>query len=155
MGAQPSALVEVHFLNFPLDVYHRAQEHSDGLMREFSLIAGGDGAAIPRRLLTLAEQLEHEYGDYTAGYEQQLDAAIARGDVAIDIQMTVPPQARDAALELDRMLAEADEYCRSGDLLSLVPPPELLAFRQWYISEIVRQIDGEPPTPWDAFAAAG
>jgi hypothetical protein len=148
MSQVSSGLVTVQFLQFPVDVYQRAQEHNDGLMREFSLIAGGDADAVPRRLLELAERLEREYGDYAAGYEQQLDAASAAGETSVDLALSVPPQAKEAAAELRQMMAAADEYCARGDLLSLVPQPDVLALREWYIGEVIRQIDGEPPTSW-------
>ena len=45
-----------------MTVFSRAQEHN-GLMREFSLIAGAEsGRAVPRRLLDLADRLEQQYG---------------------------------------------------------------------------------------------
>jgi hypothetical protein len=60
----------------------------------------------------------------------------------------VPPEIRDAVIALAGMLAEADEYCRQGDLLTLAPPPEAVRFRDWYLSEFVRQCDGLPAKPW-------
>jgi hypothetical protein len=46
------------------------------------------------------------------------------------------------------MLEEADEYCRSDQLLTLATPPTLVAFRRWYLGEFIAQIDGRPPQPW-------
>ena len=48
-------------------------------------------------------------------------------------------------VELPRTLAEADEFCRRGELLTLATPPEYVAFREWFLGEIVRQLDGQPP----------
>ncbi len=49
---------------------------------------------------------------------------------------------------------EADDYCRAGQhLLTLVTPPEALAFRRWYLGEFVRQIAGEQPRPWTDWRA--
>lgn len=149
-------LIEVELRDLPVTLFARAQEHSDGLMREFSLIAGAEpGVGVPRRVLELAGRLEQQYGDYTARYDDEIDAARERGDEFVTLRMQVPRQARAAALELGDMLAEADEYCRRGDLLSLVPPPEVLRFRAWYLTQFVDQVDGHPPVSWTSFIGAG
>lgn len=146
-------LVEVELRDFPVAVFTQAQEHSDGLMREFSLIAGGEASdAVPHRLLALAERLEAQYGDYTEGYERDVEQAREDGLEFVTLRMSVPAAARAAALELRDMLSEADGYCRRGDLLSLVPGPEVLRFRHWYLDQFVDQIDGQPPVPWPQYA---
>jgi hypothetical protein len=48
------------------------------------------------------------------------------------------------------MLDDADEYCREGrHLLTLATPPDLLAYRRWYLQQFVDQARGRPATPWD------
>lgn len=150
-------LVEIELRDFPVPISSTAQEHGDGLMREFSLIATGEASdAVPHRLLRLAERLEEQFGVYTTSYEQEVEAARARGAESITVRLHVPSAARAAAVELGDMLAEADEYCRRGDLLSLVPPPEVLRFRNWYLEQFISQIDGKPPVPWtDDHGTAG
>jgi hypothetical protein len=44
-------------------------------------------------------------------------------------------------------LAEASEFCRRGELLTLATPPEYVAFREWFLDEIARQLGRNPPTP--------
>jgi hypothetical protein len=36
----------------------------------------------------------------------------------------------------------------------LSAPAEILAYREWTLNEVRRQIAGEPPIPWPDFAAA-
>jgi hypothetical protein len=38
--------------------------------------------------------------------------------------------------------------------LTLVTPPEAVAFRTWFLEEFVRQVAGEDPLPWPAWRAA-
>ena len=148
-------LVAVELRDFPLAVFSRAEEHSDGLMREFTLVAAGEPSdAVPHRLLQLAERLESQYGDYTVGYEREVEAARNRGDDYVTLRLHVPAEARGAAIELAEMLAAADEYCRQGDLLSLVPDDDVLRFRRWYIDQFVTQIDGHPPVSWNEYGNA-
>jgi hypothetical protein len=46
------------------------------------------------------------------------------------------------------VLLEVDEFCRSGQMLTLVPPDDLREFWAWYLLEFVRQIEGQPPIAW-------
>jgi hypothetical protein len=148
-------LCAVQIQQFPLKIWARAQEHVDELRREFALIAVelADTTApapdVPRRLLDLIERLTTQFGNATSDSDAVRDAAYARGDESVDLTLHVPAIAREASIELGAMLDECDDYCRAGDnLLTLETPPEALAFRRWYLDEIVRQISGEAPTPW-------
>jgi len=147
-----SDLVTVHLSGFPLLVWSAASEHHEGLMREFALVsldAHPDGEdPVPRRLRALIDRLRGEYGSFTQSADEERDRALAEGRETIDLIMTVPRAARLAVDDLDRLLDEVDAFCRDGDLLTMATPPQAVAFRRWYLGEFRRQIDGEPPTPW-------
>jgi len=49
---------------------------------------------------------------------------------------------------LREVLDEADAFCREQRLLTPPPTPQLLAMRNWYLGEFVRQGAGEEPLPW-------
>ena len=145
-------LVTVRMLGIPLDIYRESAEHADELMREFALIRERDpdeGPAIPRRLLALVDALTEQFGTFTEAQEAEMRQAHERGERTIDLVYRVPPEAKQAAIELDAMLVEADAFCREGhDLLTLATPPRAVAFRDWFLDEFVHQIDGAEPTPW-------
>jgi hypothetical protein len=146
-----AGFVEVRLLRLPLDIWQRTQEHVDGLLREFALIAQDDEAraTTPGRLLDLVRQLTAGYGGFSAEQRRAMEAAAERGESEIDLTYHLPSGAAAAAQQLGDMLDEADEYCRRGDhLLTLATPPEELRFRKWFISEFVDQVNGAPPTPW-------
>jgi hypothetical protein len=147
-------LVEVVLQALPVEVHRRASEHSDELQREFALLrASSDaGADVPTRLLALIDEVGTRYRGFTEGTQQELLAAMERGDASIDLVYRVPPDVREATIHLGDLLDEADAFCRAGDLLTLAAPPEALAYRRWFLNEFVRQIDGEPPLPWPQFA---
>jgi hypothetical protein len=150
-------LVRVELRRFPLDVYLRATEHHEELMREFALLAlaGADAHPLPRRLIDLMAELTARYAQTTAGPDAARDAAIERGDPEVDLVYHVPEEVRDAVLRLGDILDEADGFCRAGEhLLTLAAPPEALRFRKWYLGEFLRQLDGHPPTPWPQFSPA-
>ena len=147
----PEGLVEVRLLRLPLQVWQRTQEHVDGLLREFALIAQDEAAApsTPGRLLDLVREVTVGFGGFSEAQRVAMEEALERGEAEIDLTYQVPPAAAAAAQQLGDMLDEADEYCRRGDhLLTLATPAEELAFRRWFISEFVDQLSGAAPTPW-------
>lgn len=147
-------LVEVRLVHLPLDVYVEAQQRNEELLREFAHIAHSDARetrTVPARLLDLVERSRSRYGSLNIPVQQQLSDAISAGQKTIDVTYQVPPAAADAADELATGLDEADEFCRSGDLLILASPPELVRFREWFLGEFRRQIEGQPPTPWEEY----
>lgn len=146
-------LVEVVLRELPIEVHRRTSEHSDELQREFALLLASSDAGldVPARLLQLVEELGARYRGFTAGTQDELIDALDRGDVSIDLVYRVPRDVREATIHLGGLLDEADDYCRAGELLTLATPPEAVRYRRWFLSEFVRQIDGEPPTPWPAY----
>ncbi len=143
-----ATLVPVRILGLPLDVYRRASEHSDELLREFALIREDDSDQIPARLLALVEELRGRFSGFTHGQTVALQEALDRGDAEIDLFYEIPADASPAVARLGALLDEADEFCRSGDLLTLATTAEGLAFRRWFLEEFARQAAGQPPRSW-------
>lgn len=149
-------LVEVRLLSLSIQDYRDASEHHDELFREFALIVGSEpspGTEVPARLLTLIDELNERYGSFGASNLAAIEAAHERGDEVVDLVYVVPPEMRDVCRHFGALLADADDYCRSGDLLTLAPPPEAVTFRNWFLGEFVAQIDGSDPTPWPEYRA--
>jgi hypothetical protein len=143
-------LHEVRLVGFPLALHQRSTEHHEELMREFQLLAIDPEPRkdVPRRLVELVADLTRSYGGLTSGTDAARDAAAARGDETVDLTYRIPAAAAEAAVRLDRMLDEADEFCRADQLLTLAAPPETVAFRKWYLNEFPAQVAGASPTPW-------
>lgn len=143
-------LYTVRLLGTPLELWARASEHSQELMREFALIAlDRGGATVPRRLLQLITDIRARYGGDSGADEQARAVALAAGRQTLDLVYRVPLTLRQACLDLDRLLDEADEYCATDAyLLTLAAPQDTVAFRRWFLAEFVRQLDGEEPRPW-------
>ena len=151
-----STLVEVRLLAMSVSAYRHSSAHHDELFREFALIHGRDPSEsheVPRRLLALVEELDQRFGGFTSAAQSEIAAALERGDEAIDITYHVPPETREATMRLADLLARADDYCRQGELLTVAPPTDAVAFRDWFLGEFVAQIDGAAPTPWPQYLA--
>jgi hypothetical protein len=154
--ADGGGLVTIRIVGMPVPVHLRASEHGDELMREFALIAAStsDAVGVPVRLTALVEALRGRFSGFTLQPEAALAEAAARGAHTIDLEYRLPSEAIDAAAELGAMLDEADEFCRTGDLLTLATPPEALAYRRWFLGEFARQAAGEAPMAWSDYPRA-
>ncbi len=144
--------VRVHLIGLPLDVHRRYGEHQEALRRELAFVEHARSPdAAPARLQALTEDLRERYGATTQAQNEQIDAALAAGDATIDLAFELPDDITDAVQRLGHLLAELDEFCREGELLTLVTPPDLLAYREWFLEEFLRQAqEGEAPRPWQA-----
>ncbi|MGH9076114.1 MAG: hypothetical protein ACRDY0_01440 [Acidimicrobiales bacterium] len=158
-GLGEPEMVQVRLVSLPVQVWSRAHEHGEELVREFTLIAASEppdrAHEVPARLMSLVDQLTQDYAELNTDQEGTLARAAADGVAEVDLAYRVPPGAAQAVVDLGAMLDEADRYCRAGEhLLTLAAPAESLAFRRWYLDEFTRQIAGEPPLPWPRWIAA-
>ena len=144
-------LHRVQLLNTPVRVLLAGREHHDELMREFSLLALGQQVAreLSDRLRELIEVLGVRYGIAAVRPDEFIDAAVERGDATVDLTFDVPAHFAEAAETMDRLMIEADEFCRTEQLMTLARGPVLAAFGHWYAEELSRQIAGHEPRPWD------
>jgi hypothetical protein len=157
-------LQTVHVLRMPLAESARSSQHFDELMREFALITldtdrdretTDSQRPVPERLLNLVAELTSEFAAFTTAVQAQREKAAARGDAEINLTYHMPPSTTDAVRQLETLLEEVDDFCRSGQhLITLATPPESLAFRQWYFREFIDQMErGQQPVPWPDYVA--
>ena len=157
-------LQTVQVLRLPMAVSARSSQHFDDLMREFALITldtdrdretTDSQRPVPVRLLTLVAELTTEFAAFTTAVQAQREEAAARGDSEINLTYHMPPSTTDAVRQLETLLEEVDDFCRSGQhLITLATPPESLAFRRWYLRQFIEQMElGHPPVPWPDYVA--
>lgn len=147
-------LHEIRILGWPLDVAARATEHHEGLMREFALLSNphpDQDLFVPARLTGIMKKLRHQYSGLTQTQSDEMDEAMARGIATIDVTYRLPAAVAPAVRDLDALLDEADDFCRSGELLTMATPPDLVRYRKWFLGEFARQLAGHEPTPWSEY----
>jgi hypothetical protein len=137
----------------PLRLLLAGQEHHDGLLRELRLLAlseeePGDQPPDPR-LRGLVDALGRQYAAARARRDEEIEAAVARGETTIDQVFSVPPTAGTAMQGLAALLADADRLCEDNVLMTPPRPPLLRRFADWYTGEVLGQSAGRPPRPWD------
>lgn len=139
--------------DYPLRLWAEQTEYFEGLLREFSLLVIGEQsgelrAAAPGRLLELAETVNDRFGGLLQTVNDERRLALERGLDRIDSRLPLVEGLPAFLEQVRQVLEEADEFCRSGDLLSLPRSPELQRFSEWTREELVRQYEGGAPTAW-------
>ena len=150
-GASGLAEPELHAVwlrRYPLRLGARASEHYESVYRELALLASSEeGPPVPGTLLELLEEMDRRSARNNTS-EQVRDEALSRGEDTLDIELHVPADVVELAQRVEELLDEADAFCRDGTLLTLEPSADVVAFRRWYIGELVGQVAGEAPRPW-------
>lgn len=140
----------VRVVGLPLDVHRRNSEHGEALRRELAFVANvADPEGAPVRLYMVGAELTARYGGLTVVQENKLAEALAAGETTIDLDYDLPVEMADGIERFSDLVDELDDFCRDGDLLTLVTPPEGLAYRRWIFGEIVEQLrTGRAPVAW-------
>lgn len=144
----------VRVLGVPIDVHRRNSEHGEALRRELAFVTNAeDPDGAPVRLYSLGVELTARYGGLTVVQENRLSEAIAAGEATVDLEYDLPIEMADGIEGLGGLFDELDDFCREGDLLTLVTPAEGLAYRRWFLGELIDQLrTGREPRSWAASA---
>ncbi len=145
-------LHEVSLVDFPVARFLQMQAQHDAMLREFTLIAmraDNPDLNTPRRLVSLAAEMQQRYGDAEEPFRDGVVAAAERGDIVTTLKLCIPFSTLRWTEDFLVLFEEGDEYCRKGELLTPPSPPEVVEFRRWMVGELIRQIrDGATPTPF-------
>jgi anti-sigma B factor antagonist len=143
-------LHEVLILGLPLELHRRARDHQATLQRELDLVAAAhDPESAPARLRALSEQMTRRFSDLTEDPSNQLETALESGGGTLDLRVELPADAADAVEILDRALDEVEDFCREGQLLTLLTPPDAVAYRRWFLRQVTTQLRRGPPVRWE------
>jgi hypothetical protein len=146
IGAPDLKVIDLR--GIPVDLWRRSRDWFRGLVREFEIISSGvDDDSVPAALLQFIQEAQErfaQFGDSDARLDQALDA----GQESVDQSLHLPDVAAQASLELWDLILRAEEFCRSGDMLTMVPPADVRDFVEWYLGEVARQVEGAEPRSW-------
>lgn len=139
--------------DYPLRLWARQQQYTEGLLREFTLLVIGERSgemrtAAPGALVDLAEMFTTRFAQTLDALASERQAALDAGLDRMESRVPLPTGTPDLLAQAAAVLAKADAFCVHADLLTLPRPPELLAFNDWTITELTRQYEGAEPTPW-------
>jgi anti-sigma regulatory factor (Ser/Thr protein kinase) len=147
-------LLPMALFGIPVATMTRVQAFYDELFREFRLVLekmdpAAPGDTIHRRLLALVDEVGTRFGGFTTGAEEEWRRALEEGKSTADLHFSLPADIGPLCARYDRLLDEADAFCRAGTLMTLAASREALAVRKWILDEFVRQSEGDPAVPWE------
>lgn len=137
-------VVRLH--DVPARVFLESQDHQHELVRELQLVhIGGSPDSgterISQRLARLIADVLSDYQVVRSATRDQALAALGRGDHVVTLDVPVIPGMAEALRRWLQLLEEADDLCRSGELLLLAPRPEVRRLRRWYVEQLTSQIE--------------
>lgn len=147
-----SSSLEVQFCDLPVELFWTLDEHSQALLREYTLRGFGsdvqpyDPDAVDSAVRALAA-LEDAVAVARQGAPR---ASGGSADVVLAMNGLTPA---DFGVLLG-VLDDATLLATAGDLLTLPPLPELRALCDWLCEEVVNQAGGALPRGWQLPAAA-
>jgi hypothetical protein len=140
----------VTLVDAPVDVYRRARQHVDDLLRELILMAGHEGVE-PHVARLARDARDHDGGRAVLDDPAALARAEADGVAAVTLALTLDLADAASPEAWTKVLDDLAGLCRSGSMLSVPASDDVAAFVRWYCAEIVAQVrDGAAPTPWPA-----
>ena len=130
--------IVIRLLNAPVQLFPAAQQHTEALLREYALMAMQleSGAPAPRLALDMR------------AVTAQIHAAVEAGCASVDLVVSAPETARTTLAEARDALDVADRFAAEGQLLTSPALPEVRWCREWFLGEVLAQLDGQEPTPW-------
>src|SRR2546430_1601612 len=145
------------FLEVPVALYLGASRHMREIAREFKLISFGDRSGVNERvpvgLLQLVAELRGPRRRDADAIRLRFEDAARAGHETVDLEIPADETAVEMTERITDLLDAADEFARSGDLLTLASSPEVVAWRHWWRDQLVAQVrEGAEPTPWRAVA---
>ncbi len=145
--------VPVTLLGIPVALLQKASEEYEALFRELRLMKEhADStlppAGLPERLSILLAKIGTRFNGFGAGLDESWQEVIDRHLESYDWHLELPLSAVEACEFYDAMLDEADEFVLVAQMLTLPASPASVAVRRWFLSELIAQLRGAPPTPW-------
>jgi hypothetical protein len=143
--------VSFTFKAVPVELFRRWADHREELRRECSLLLvneTSEGPADSTRLVELCGQLCDEYEALSA-LEEQITGPEQLEDELADVTLVISRDAAEQLLEVESLFAAIEEHGRIDQLLTVDPGSEVVSFRQWFESQLLTQLLGFDPQPWD------
>ena len=155
----PGTTRTVRLVDVPVDLYRRARQHTDDVLRELVIIAGAepsdgtrDGTADLARRADLHREGRLGLADAA---DATVDAAAERGEAYVSLSFAVGGAVADWSSAWPALLDEIDALCRNGTMLAVPAGERLGAYLRWFCGEFVQQLRyGAPPCPWPRYAAS-
>jgi len=145
----------VRLIGVPVQLLVESARQLADLQREMQVVGLDHNG--PVELVALADasrEISAQMSDLRHDGSDLAEAAIARGESVIDIELQVPEDAVAAFDRLGSLVRRAAETLVGRHVLTVPPSEEVIAYRRWFRDEIEAQLTGRPPRPCPLAAAA-
>ena len=152
--APGSDQVDVQFRELPVALFSLVSQYNDELLREFRLILADKTNTtheVSAPLMRIIEEMSREFTAFVRPVRAAVESAIDQQLEQTNLVLPFPSAMRDWVQEFAHQFSEADRYCEAGKLLTLPAAPEIIAFRAWFLGQLLAQLDGAAPTSWTQY----
>jgi len=142
--------VEVRLLGAAPWVVQHYRKRWLELVREMQLVALGEPSpqqAMAQRFHRVLQLVEPDLYLVEAAAGGHSFAVSDSGE-AVDMVFEVRPSMRSAFVELRELVREMESDWAGIQLLFVHPGAQAVQLREWWLGELISQIDGAEPTPW-------
>ena len=142
--------VEVRLLGAPPWVVQHYRNRWLELLRELQLVALGEPSAqqaMAERFCHAAQVVEPDLY-LVEGSAGGGSFAVSDSGSAVDMVFDVRPSMRSAFVRVRDMSRELEKEWAGIRLLFVHPGAQAVQLREWWLGELIGQIDGAEPTPW-------
>jgi GAF domain-containing protein len=146
-------VVAVNVVGIPVALLQKASEEYEALFRELRLMQEHADSrlspfVLPERLAVLLSKIGTRFNGFGPGVDESWQEVIDHHAESYDWHLELPVSAAEVCEFYETMLDEADEFVLVAQLLTLPASPASVAVRRWFMSELIAQLRGAPPTPW-------
>lgn len=144
---------QVRLVDVPVALFRASERHTNDLLREIALMAAArhelETGDLFSELLATADAYAHRPASIGNRVGEAVSVAERSGWDSVSVGFDADADAADGVLAWDELLRRFDSMSRNEELLTLPADPALLAFRAWYVSEIVEQVrTGRDAVAW-------
>lgn len=150
---QPSMIrsddgLRIDYPTFPVQLFVDWRRRFRDLHRELRLLslAHEDDYPVAKTLTDLFDRFYEEV-QHTLGVDD-IQRAVESGVTTASILLVIAPEAPAVVEQMIDVLELADSFCRTERLLSLASTHQQRDFQRWFLGELIRQANGEPPVIW-------
>lgn len=138
----------VHLIGVPVQLLVESVHQLADLQREMQVIGlDHSGPAELAELADSSRELASQIGALQDSGLTQAQAALARGDSVVDLDLLVPDNAEALLDRMGALLRRMTGSIVTRYLLTLPPSNEVAAYNSWYQQEMLAQLSGRAPQP--------
>jgi hypothetical protein len=143
----------VRLVDVPVALFCAAEQHMHDLLREIALMAAArsdlEAGHLFSEMLCTADTYANRPAAIRRRLVESVAAALANGWETVTVDVDADETAAEGAWAWEELLRRFDGMSRDEQLLTLPAEPDVVAYRAWYVRELVEQVrTGRSPSSW-------